>query len=66
VPSIAAVKVSAATMATSATEIPAAAIACRLVIRSSNSPLRAAATVNALNTIVRPAVPHARVSAAAR
>jgi hypothetical protein len=63
---MAAVNVSAAIMATSATEIPAAAMVCKLVTRSSNSPLSAAATVNALNVIVRPAVSHARVSAAAR
>jgi hypothetical protein len=53
-------------MATSATEIPAAAMACKLVIRSSHSPLSAAAIVSALTTIVRPAVPQARVSAALR
>ena len=59
----AAVKVSEATMATMAIETPAAPSAVSVGRSNSSRPLSAAATVSALNPMVRPAVAQARAIA---
>ena len=64
--SSAAVSVSALSRATTVAEIPAAPIACRSSTSKANSPVSAAATVSALNEMVRPARGQVRATATRR